>query len=190
MVCTEGLYNYVVVYCSRMEEERLQEKVKNLHSEELREDDCDDPAVVITFAPDAVIHTILGLPGVANLPPLINVPRLDQGTLAVDSCRNLIAWLDAIFENTCKGAVKARNQQGNIIAGSYDGILGHQYGKFEEMLSNVLPLVRDMLTYRPPGAAAPPASPPGISAGRMRVFWGGGRGVSSSILKIGIFMDD
>ena len=154
---------------------------KEKNQEEV-EEDFDDPTVVITLADDDTVHEILGLPGTANLPPQINIPPLQQQATAAASKQNLIQWLDAVFDHASSGGKKSRNLRGQIIPGSYDGLRGHEYGKMESMLSNVLPLVRDMMAYIPPGGG-----PIGISAGQMRVFWGG---ASSSIIKIGLFMDD
>ena len=150
------------------------------------DNDGDDPAVQITFQPDAVIHTILGLPGTALIPPQINVPQLAQGATPALSKRALLNWLDTIFDINCSKAKRFRNRRGLVVEGSYTEMTGPEYGKFESAISDVLPLVRDMLMYQ-----AGPHAPRGISAGQMKVFWGGERGRSTfTILKIGLFMDD
>ncbi len=152
-------------------------KLKLEKEEEEEEEEEDDPSIVITFAPDAMIHQILGLPGLGALPPQINVPALQQGVGAAISKTNLVAWLDNIFEETRPHGKRSRNHQGMIIPGSYERLRANEYGRMEQMISNVLPLMRE-------------AAHQNLSAGQFRVFWGGGRGNSTTaIVKIGLFLD-
>ena len=143
-------------------------------------EDADDPTIVITFATDIVIHNILGLPGVLTIPPQVNVPQLAQQATAALSKQNLVNWLDAIFEICSNAGKRSRNQAGQIIQGTYEGLMGHEYGRMECMISNTLPLLHDLTD---------PAAP--LSAGQFRVYWGGGRGSSSvSTVKLGPFLDN
>ena len=95
-------------------------------------------------------------------------PASTEALLDDFSC-NLVNWLDAIFEICSNAGGKSRDQAGETIQGTYEGLLGHKYGRMESMISNTLPLFHDLTD---------PAAP--LSAGQFRVYWGGGGGLAQS----------
>lgn len=110
----------------RMEERMEEKEEKSLD---------DDPAIEFQLNSDAHIHACLGLIGAAGLPA--SVPPLAAGAGAAASRANLIKWLDGLIERHCKSARRVRDANEDVVEGSYDHIMGHEYSTVISKLTNL-----------------------------------------------------
>ncbi|SMN02049.1 hypothetical protein SPONL_428 [uncultured Candidatus Thioglobus sp.] len=131
-----------------------------------KEENDDDPCIVVSFASDDEIDDCLAIAGMAMLPQHPNIPQLLRGATPDASRVNLVRWLDAVVQAYCPRHTRPVDiMTGLVLPGHYDNLQGPEYHDVVTFISSSLVWLA--------GLDAPPAQ----SCGTWTVIWGGvGRG--------------